>query len=151
MSAAISQDIAKGIARAFFVSHWADQFIARSQKSGDKIDNGTKRNSPLFMQPRDNIEYWEKAAFKMAPPASYYQQAWRLIGRIEDRNETDIGLILRVAMKADGHHFFPPTGYAVEFGRFLGYHSTGHASISWFDNHAMFGLIVPPFELVVDC
>jgi hypothetical protein len=135
MVEAIEKDISRGVARAFFVSCWVDALLKK------------KGENPFFMQSRSSIEFWEKSVAKINPPASFYYKAWRLIGRVEDRNELGIDVILRRAMKADGILFRPPEGYAFEFGRFLGYHSTGHTSICWFDTHEMFGLLIPPFDL----
>jgi hypothetical protein len=132
------KEIIRGIARAFFVSHWVDTLHKKSVAK------------PLFMQSHLHIAHREKSAPSINPPPTFYHQAWRLVGRVEDRNEASINDILRRAMKADGHHFCPPDGYAFSFGRFLGYHSTGHTSVSWFDTHEMFGLLVPPFDLIID-
>jgi hypothetical protein len=139
MSLQYEREVAKGIARAFFVSHWA-------QKVKDKQN---KESSPLFMVGRFEAAHWESLAPTINPPAPYYHNAYKLLGRLEERNEASIDIILRKAMKADGHHFVAPEGYAFEFGKFLGYNCTGRP-ISWFDTHEMFGLLLVTFDLVID-
>lgn len=131
------QEIADGMTHAFFVNAWARN-----------LEKHIKGPVPIYLVGNACMEHWENVCPKRIPPSikqKYVAMAWRLIGRIEDRNEMRMEDILRKAMMADGHPFSPPEGYAYQFGRAIAYHVIGRA-VSWFDNHEMFGLVLPGFE-----
>jgi hypothetical protein len=131
-------EIAEGVARAFFVSHWASNVERRV-----RVPEGEPK---IHLIGEAGVDHWENVAPKRMPNLTVYQKSvWRFLGHLECVNDLSLEFILRLAAKADGHPFRPPQGYGYEFGRAIGYEAMGRG-INWFDNHAYFALIVPYFD-----
>ena len=123
--------IVLGMARALFVTWWADQ----EEEAG--------RTYPGQ----------ELMAVAPETPQAAFDEAWRLVGRIEERNHTHIRALLYAACQADGlvqTDGLPPgnqlASYSRDFGHYLAMQSLGHG-VSWFDDHAEFPLDLPLIEV----
>lgn len=125
--------IAQAMARAAFVSAWAD--------------NQEERGKSFRRQ------HLEEIAPKKTPKAAT-QWAWKLIGRIEQANGKGLCALLFAAEKADGIwgadlvrqiETVASDEYARQFGHYLAMQALGHG-VSWFDDHAQFPITIPHAE-----
>ena len=122
--------ITSAIARAFFVSAWADREEEKGRTKG-----------------------WAgQDLMKLAPktPRVATLEAWRALGALEATNKTNIYALLAQAWKADGHsdELETPATYARDFGHYLGMMMLGHG-VGWFDDHAEFELETPHWEYIL--
>jgi hypothetical protein len=139
MSQSLYEDeIADGAMRAIFVSHWASRVERKVKVPEDEPD--------IHLIGKEAINHWENVAPKRIMGFStFHKAAWRFIGHLEANNQLSLDIIFRLAMKADGHPFRAPDGYAFEFGRCLAYQCLGRG-ISWFDEHEKINLVLPSFD-----
>jgi hypothetical protein len=82
-------------------------------------------------------------------PKYAYNQAWRLLGKIEELNKSSIHSLHYQAYKADGINYYHDEEYARLFGHYLAMQSLGHG-VSWFDDHTKFDLKLPYFEFELE-
>lgn len=122
--------ILEGMARALYVQAWADR-----QKERGKT------------YPGQNL-------MDVAPktPIGAYLEAAILIGKLETVNRMSLYCLLAKAARADGRpnpepdcaYYWNPN-YCKDFGHYIAMQALGHG-VSWSDDHAEFGLIVPHIE-----
>ena len=131
---ATENEIVTGMARALFVSAWADR-----QEDRGKTYPGQEL---MDVAPRT--------------PRYVYEQALRLMGRIEQANGMGVLILAIMAAKADGYASLDdvPDNYVSNFGHYLAMQALGHG-VGWFDSHAEFTidgreLAVPHFEFYLD-
>ena len=121
--------IEKGIARALFVTAWADEM----EEQGRSFPPQT-----------------ELMSVAPSTPTVAIKEAWRLTGALENENKMGILPLIYQAAKADGLDMetMPKSQkleYASDFGHYLAMESLGHG-VSWFDNHASFDLKHPYYD-----
>lgn len=121
--------IHQGIARAMFVSAWADEME----------DQGYE------FPPQTEI-------MDVAPktPQEALFEAYRMVGMLEEVNGYSVLVLLYKAAKADGLSVDEMSEsdlrqYAERFGHCLVIEALGHG-ISWFDDHEEFEIKIPDFE-----
>jgi hypothetical protein len=119
------ETIANAMARAMYVSAWADHQEAMGRRlRGELMDQAP------------------------ATPRRAKDDAFMLIGRFECLNGMDIFALLYAAYKADGfdpYQYPPDEKYEKEFGHYLAMQALGHG-VSWFDDHAKFPIKFPHIE-----
>lgn len=121
----LAETVVTAIARAFFVSAWADRQEERGKTKG-----------------------WAgQDLMNLAPktPKVAMNEAWRALGALENENGMCIEALLYQAWKADGHKEEEgdvPMTYIRDFGHYLGMMMLGHG-VGWFDDHAHFELETP--------
>lgn len=119
--------IAEAMARAMFVSAWADE----QESKGPRFAPGT---DVMDVAP--------------ATPSRVLYRAHNLIGRFELKNKMPMVSLLYQAAKADGIDPYAVTledQYVRKFGHYLAMEAIGHG-VSWFDDHAKFKIEFPYFE-----
>jgi len=119
--------IAAAMARAMFVSAWADE----QEERGRRFPPQTEL---MDVAPRT--------------PMAALHRAYNLIGRFESQNHMPMVSLLYAAAKADGIDPYAgdlSSNYVRDFGHYLAMEAIGHG-VSWFDDHAKFKLDVPHFE-----
>ena len=117
-------DVVKAMARAMFVSAWADAEEEGGRKFG-------------------RVELMDIAP-KTSPEAK--QHAEKLAKQFEQKNGMSLDELLAKAAEADGAEI--DSDYAEEFGHDLAMQAMGHG-VSWFDDHEKFPLKVPQTEFYV--
>lgn len=129
---ALSNTIVEGMARALFVSTYAEWAEEMCQRGIDPLPPIAKGG-----------EDWMDVAPETPKEAMVY--AWRLCGMIEEANHLNIYCLAAAAHKADWPDRDPcdrPSGYDKMFGHYLAMQAMGHG-VSWFDDHEKFPLHVP--------
>ena len=115
------------MARAFFVSAWADRMEERG------------------------YNFSQRELMDEAPPTPRYAllAATKFAGHLEHANHLNLPAIIYQAAKADGVPDVYERGVhddlAREFGHYVAMQALGHG-VSWFDDHAKFDLKIPHFE-----
>ena len=121
----VMEQVSLGMAKALFVSNWADECERIAKKTGERVPWPVGSEISRYAPEIPDIAFIE---------------AGRLIGEIEKANQSDIySLVLRAEDADDGlidHE---------NFGWYLAMQAMGHG-ISWFDSHGKFDLTVPRFE-----
>lgn len=123
--------IVAAMARAMFVSNYADA-VEEGDYQGRRAGPG---------------EDWMDVAPETPQP--YISEAWRLLGRIEQANKTNIHSLLAQACNADNVNYteMPANGgYVRDFGHCLAMQAMGHG-VSWFDDHSKFNMSIPYVEV----
>jgi hypothetical protein len=127
--------IIDGMARALFVTSWADEY----EENGNRFPPQTE-------------------IMDVAPPTprEAYDQAWRLTGMIESLNRMGVYSLFVKALQADkaldekwsvAELEQAEKRWGDEFGHYLAMQAMGHG-VSWFDNHENFNLKLPYFEYI---
>lgn len=123
-------EILEGMAKAFWVTSWADYCEQMSPARRAKL-----REEGLIPGPGGD---WMDAAPPMPPSAKL--AAKRLAQAFEERNGATVSELLDRAMEADGG--VAGRNEADLFGHYLAMQAMGHG-VGWFDDHAEFPLEFP--------
>lgn len=125
--------IVEAMARAMFVSTWADQ-----EEEEGRCYPGQELMDVAPATPEDAI-----------------YEAYRLVGHFEALNNIGIGALFVQAMVADGHMraenwsyedlHEAEEEYAYDFGHYLAMRAIG-SGVAWEDSHTACGIIYPHFE-----
>lgn len=129
--------IAKGMAKALWVSTWADWADAQH------------RSNPGKRHYKDGCELMDCAP---PLPRRAENEAWRLFGKIEQVNGFSMACLCSQAFKADypddeaSSWVEAEDAYWENFGHYLAMGAMGHGA-SWFDDHEKFELKLPHTEV----
>lgn len=140
----MTEQIVNKMARTLFVSTYADA-IDNDEIQGDAAGPG---------------QDWMDVA--PATPDRFQNEAWRLVGRIEQLNGMGLICLFAAACEADKESFEAMITryhadalteadwhYIGEFGHCLAMQSMGHG-VSWFDDHEHFELKLPLIEVSIE-
>lgn len=116
----IRKTVIAGIARAAFVTEWAN----RQEERGRTFSG--------------------KDLYQVAPRTDKHARDWAegVVERIESLNRKSIVELLYAAAIADGRAGSVPEDYVFSFGSDIGHQVMG-AGVSWFDDHEQFPLRLP--------
>jgi hypothetical protein len=127
---ALRRQIVDAMARAFFVSAWAQG----EEEKPDFHERGYGGHGH-----GRGVELMEVAP---ATSASAKKHAKEIATRIERDNGKSLGELYAMAAEAPGRHSKDPNPY--DFGHYIAMQSMGHG-VSWYDDHPEFGMKDVPY------